>query len=259
MPGGERLLDIPEIDGPTSAALPTGWLGLLVGYPGSDAALLAKQFAEAGTGTMPVYYYTTYERTEDVERTFRDFGWDPSSIQVHNLSEEYYQRVLVRDLEVRRSRERGLSLAELTEAAAAGSSSVRFSLTSRLLTDLGAINGRFRLVLDSLDFLLEVLEPAEVMTICRQVRHRAQALGGQALLAVQGEIHERRITGLLQDMADLVLEVRSEPSGSRHRHVLVVRKVRNHPERTRTVDLEVTDKGIRATTNPEGPSLPGGT
>ena len=99
----QRIFDIPEIDQPLWTALPPGWLALLVGHSGSGAPLLAKQFAHAGVGNVPVLFYTTYERTEDVQKSFDDFGWDPAEIKVVNLGDEYYERVLERGLDVARS------------------------------------------------------------------------------------------------------------------------------------------------------------
>src|SRR5208282_4044301 len=97
-----RIFGIPEIDQPVWTALPPGWLSVLSGTSGSGAPLLAKQFAHAGAGPVPVLFYTTYERTEDVKKAFDDFGWDPDEIRIVNLADEYFERVLVRGLRSRR-------------------------------------------------------------------------------------------------------------------------------------------------------------
>ena len=238
------LFGLPELDSRLSSVLPPGWMGLLLGRTGAGAPLAAKQFAHAGVGALPVLYYTTYERTDDVVRAFRDFGWSPDGVQIVNVSEEYYSRVLVRDLEVARARERGIRYADLAAATPRPIGSKTFNLTSRLLSDLAGMQGRFRLVLDSVDFLLELLEPSEVLTVARQVRHCAQTFGGQALVIVQAEVHERRTTGLLEDMSDLVLEFGTERSNGSVKHGLTVRKVRNHPERTHRYPVAVTEHGL---------------
>ncbi len=243
MPDDLRVLGINEIDKQLVASLPVGWLALLVGNSGSGAPLLAKQFAQAGIGRAPVLFYTTYERTEDVRDAFSDFGWDGEAIRVVNLSDEYYERVLVRGLEVSRARELGLKYADLATPAAAPGRSVSFNLTNRMLSDLAGLDTPFRLVLDSLDFFLEVLEPADVATIARQIRHRCQTLGGQALLTLHSQAHDRSMTGLLQDIADVVLELRAEPEGSTYQHWLMIQKVGNHPELTRIVRAEFSNSG----------------
>lgn len=240
----QAVLGIPELDGELYAYMPPGWLGLLVGHSGAGTPMFAKQFAQAMVGTSPVLYYTTYERTEDVHRAFRDFGWDPDGVQIVNLSEEYFRNVLVHSLEISQLRERGLKLADLDGSRAKSPVPSTYNITSRLLADLAALDGRFRLVLDSLDFFFEVLDQNEVMTVVRQVRHRAQELGGQALLVVQGEFHERRVSGMLEDMADLVVELNARPRGESYEHTIAVRKIRNHPERTRILPVRMTESGL---------------
>jgi KaiC/GvpD/RAD55 family RecA-like ATPase len=238
------VLGIPELDPELFPYMPPGWLGLLVGHSGSGTPLFAKQFAQAMVGTSPVLYYTTYERTEDVHRAFRDFGWDPDGVQIVNLYEEYFRNVLVRSLEVSQRRERGLKLADLTPSKSHEPRPSTYNITSRILADLAALDGRFRLVLDSLDFFFEVLDTSDVMTVVRQIRHRAQELGGQALLVVQGEFHERRVSGMLEDMADLVVELAARQRGEVYEHSLAVRKIRNHPEGTRILPSRMTPTGL---------------
>ncbi|MCI4331103.1 MAG: RAD55 family ATPase [Thermoplasmata archaeon] len=253
---GDVVLGIPELDRDLTASLPPGWLGLLVGSAGSATSLFAKQFAHAGLGSSPVLYYSVYESTSDVERAFHDFGWDPSGLKIFNLAEEYYQKVLLRDLEISRLRERGLSYGEVAGVPVSVSNPRTFNLTSRLLADLAALDSPFRLVLDSLDFLLEILEPEAVLTVARQIRHRAQTLGGMALLSIQGDIHERRTTGLLEDMADLVIELQALPQAGGYEHRIAVSKIRNHPERSRIASAQVTGSGFGLLDAPVGATSP---
>lgn len=238
------VIGVPEIDRDLAPALPPGWLGLLLGQSGSGMTLFAKQFAQAGGSQSPVLFYTTYERTEDIQRAFTDFGWKFKGIQIVNLSEEYYETVLRRDLEVSRLRERGVSYKELIDTSTSPVRRRSYNLTNRLLSDLAALEHPFRLVVDSLDFFLEVLDPGDVMMMVRQVRHRVQALGGQALLAVQSEVHDLRTTGLLEDLADLVIEVRADQRGDSVEHLFAVRKVRNHPEKTSVGVAKMTAHGL---------------
>jgi KaiC/GvpD/RAD55 family RecA-like ATPase len=237
------VLDIPEIDAPLGTALPTGWLALLTGTTGAGAPLLAKQFAQAGVGRVPVLFYTTYERTDEVRRSFHEFGWDPAGIQIVNLADEYYERVLVRGLDAARARERGLTLEQLAAAEPRDRPRARFSLTDRMLADLAGIDAPFRLVIDSLDFFFEVLGPKDVMKVAREVRHCCRSVGGQALLAVHAARHEGATGGLLVDLADLVLELRSEPKGGRFEHTLLVEKVGHRPDLARVVPVRLGDTG----------------
>jgi KaiC/GvpD/RAD55 family RecA-like ATPase len=238
------ILGLPELDEVLAPCLPAGWLGLLGGPTGAEASLLAKQFAAQASADAPAIYYTTHERTDAVRQTVLALGGVESAVRIVSLSEEYFENVLAPRLEVSRIRERGLQLADLKSAVPSGGPRAAYNLTSRILADLAGLDRPFRLVLDSLDFLLEVLDLPEVMTIARQTRHRAQSFGAPALLVLHGEVHERRASGLLEGLADVVLEVMPDPSGVGTDHSLRVRKVRNHPELKRTVALRVTPTGF---------------
>ncbi len=227
----ERVLGIPEVDRPLWTALPPGWLAILAGHSGTGAPLLAKQFAHAGVGIVPVLFYTTYERTEVVQKAFRDFGWDPTDVKIVNLADEYYERVLIRGLDVARAREVGLTLDQIVAEPPVTNNLATFSLTNRMLSDLAAIDSPFRLVIDSIDFFFEALTPADVATVARQIRHRCQTVGGQALIAVHSTHRDRGTFGL-QDLADLVFELTAEPNGGRYEHTLYLEKVANHPDLT---------------------------
>lgn len=238
------ILGIPEFDERIARFLPGGWIGLLVGDSGAGMQLLAKQFARAGVGSAPVSYYTTYERPEDIRRAFHDYGWDPEGITITNLTEEYYARVLDRELEVSRARERGLKYSDLAGGSSGAVAPPLVRPTARVLTDLSALTSSFRLVLDSLDFILEVVPEGEVLAVARQIRRRTQGLGGQALLVLQADVHDRRVTGLLEDLADLLLELRSAEVDGQFQPMLTVRKVRNHPELTRRIALKPSPGGF---------------
>ncbi len=238
------IFGLAPLDRELAPKLPSGWLGLLGGSTDTETSLLAKQFAAHATREGPAIFYTTHEPTEEIQVAFDGLGRASDTVRIVNLSEEYFQSVLSRRLEVSRIRERGIQLADLKPSDAPPTVRLPYNLTNRFLSDLAGLDRPFRLVLDSLDFLIEVLDLPEVMTIARQVRHRAQAFASPALLVLHGETHERRVSGLLEGLADVVFELSAEPEGSDGDHRLKVRKVRNHPEVRRTTRLKVTSKGF---------------
>ncbi|HXY12488.1 MAG TPA: ATPase domain-containing protein [Thermoplasmata archaeon] len=239
----QRIFGIPEIDQPLWTALPPGWLAVLSGTSGSGAPLLAKQFAHAGVGEVPVLFYTTYERTEDVRKAFDDFGWDPGEIKIVNLADEYFDRVLVRGLEIAKAREGGITVDDLVDSHPTDRALTPFSLTNRMLSDLARIDSPFRMVVDSVDFFLEVMEPHELTTVARQIRHRCQTIGGHALITVHSITHDRSVFGLLQDLADLVFELRAEPRHDHFEHTISIDKVANRPDLTRIWDTVLGEAG----------------
>jgi len=249
----DRIFGIPEIDQPVWTALPPGWLAVLSGTSGSGAPLLAKQFAHAGAGPVPVLFYTTYERTEDVKKAFDDFGWDPDEIRIVNLADEYFERVLVRGLEIAKAREGGIALGDLVEVRPQDRVLTPFSLTNRMLSDLANIDSPFRMVVDSVDFFLEVMEPHELTTVARQIRHRCQTIGGHALITAHSVAHDRAIFGLLQDLADVVFDLSAEPRHDHYEHALSVQKVGNRPDLTRIWNAEIGEAGWHVEERTGGP------
>ncbi len=238
------IFGAPEFDEPIADALPPGFLAVLAGRSSSGAPTLARQFARAALGRSPVLYYTTYERSDDLRQAFRAVGTDPEALKVVNLADEYYERVLVRGLDVARLRERGLSLEDLASDGKPSRPPGPFRLADRMLSDLAGIDAPFRLVIDSLDFFFEVLGPKDVMKVAREVRHCCRTLGGQALLAVHAPRHEGSAGELLNDLADLVMELRSELHGERYRQTLLLEKVAQRPDLARLVPLRLGEAGF---------------
>ena len=239
------ILGIPEVDRPLAEALPPGFVAVLGGTSSTGAPILAKQFARAGVGSMPVRFYTTYERTDDLKQAYRELGGDPEEISIVNLAEEYYERVLVRGLDVARIREKGLSLEDLAIDPRPSRAPAPYRLTDRLLADLAKIDTPFRLVIDSLDFIAEVLGAGDVMKVAREVRHCCRTVGGQALLALHASRHDAATAGRLADLADLVLELRAEPKGERFVHALWIEKVGHRPDLARILTARLEDGGWR--------------
>ncbi len=237
------VFGVPEFDEPLAPALPVGFLAILAGGTSSGAPVLARQFARAAVGSVPVRYYTTYDRTDDLQRAFREIGADPASLTIVNLADEYYERVLLRGLDVARVRERGITLDDLHADPRPNRAPGPYRLADRMLSDLAGIDAPFRLVIDSMDFFFEVLGPKDVMQVAREVRHCCRSVGGQALLAVHAPRHESGPGGLLVDLADLVMDVRAEPHGDRFEQTLLVEKVGYRPDLARVLKMRLGETG----------------
>jgi KaiC/GvpD/RAD55 family RecA-like ATPase len=243
---------VPELDAALASTLPSGWLGVVEGRSGSGTSLLAKQFAHAGLGRSPVLYYTTYERSDDVNRAFAGFGWPTEGLHAVDLAAEYYDRVLKRDIEVSRTRERGITYRDLVGVSGQPVQRRTFNLENRLLADLATIDGPFRLVLDSLDLFLELAEPAQVARVARHIRRLAQEYGGQALLVLQEEHAGATARSLLEELADLVIELRTDTAAEPPTIMVAVRKIGDRPDRTGRWHLRVGAGGLEVRSTSAG-------
>jgi KaiC/GvpD/RAD55 family RecA-like ATPase len=240
------IFGIPEVDQALLPALPVGWLGLLEGGVGAGAALVSKQAAHATSGLMPTFYYTTHESTDEVSRIFDEFGWDVSTLQVVDLDHELFAAQRARDIAIYRARAKGLTLAEATVGDSPTGAPVAPGITGRLLIDIAPLDTPFRFVLDSFDMVLELLNGPEATALARQIRHQAYVVGGGALLVMNPAVPEARTRALLEIIADFVVEMELVPEGNRFHPQMIIQKVRNHPELSRTLRGTVTSHGIEA-------------
>ncbi len=246
MSGGRvPIFDLPELDRPLESALPAGWLGLIEDDGGGVGHLLAKQAAHAGAASVPVYYYATHETAAEVTRAFDALGWESSGVNVIDLEQELWSDLLHRELAVARARAKGLTLAEAqVEVGGAAPRRAPPAVGGRLVTDIAPLDGPFRYVLDSIDPLLDELGAAGAERFARQIRERAAAVGGSALVVVRPEVPELRTLALLELVADFVLASELEEQESVIAPKIIVRKVRNHPELARIYRASVGEKGI---------------
>lgn len=247
--GKEPIFGIPDVDGRLWESLPKGWVGILSGEPGAGIELLAKQFAGSAKERTPVFYYTTIERTEDILAAMHKFGWD-REVKIVNIMEDYYDRVLARNMEISRFRERGISPEEVTSFTMKGVEGPRVNFVTRMIYDLATFDRPFRLIVDSLDFFLEQADPSDIISMVRQIRYRAQRVGGVAVMTLTSKIHDARVTGTLETIADLLLRLEVEDRAKNYLYGLVIEKVRNHPEATGKVSVDVGEHGIASLANP---------
>jgi archaellum biogenesis ATPase FlaH len=254
-PANETIFGLPEVDERLIGGLPTGWVGILSGAPGSGIELLAKQFAKFANQKTPVYYYTTIERTEDLLAAMRNFGWR-EDINLVNLLEDYYDRVLARNMEISRYREMGISPEEVTQFTMKGLEAPKVNFVTRMICDLAALDKPFRLVVDSLDFFLELSDVNDVISMVRQIRYRAQRVGGLVIMTLSPGIHDLRVTGTLATIADVMLGLEVKQRANRFQYALSVQKIRNHPELTGVFNLDVGTMGIVSAAPGSAPQAP---
>lgn len=247
------LLGLAALDDRLRTVLPAGWLGLLEGDAGGGATLLAKHAAHAAAGLLPVVYCSTVETSEEVAAVLAGLGWSTEGIQLVDLDRGPFDAALARDLAVARARARGLNLEESTLRGALPAPNPAHHLPAhRLLADVAAFESPFRLILDRLDLTFEEMPAREVITIVRQLRHRAWTAGGGILLLVHPEVPEARTLALLEEIADFVLRLERTGPAEEAALGLQVRRVRNHPEATLPWTVTLAPDGLAIGPEPDG-------
>ena len=235
---------IPALDRTLMNGLPKGFSILLTGVPGSGLDLFAKQFAAAGAKDENVTYFTTSEQDEDIVGTMQDFGWK-ADLTIINIGNQYYETVLARRLEASRFRQEGITLKDLLKLRAAETASRReVNFLTALSYEVSRLKAPFRVVVDSLDFFLQYYDHEEVLSALRTIKAHVQRTEGLALLTMLAGVHDTRTQSGLEGIVDAIFELERVRDAASFKRYLVIRKVRNHPEKTGIYPLGLTKDGL---------------
>lgn len=235
---------ISALDRALMNGLPKGFTVLATGVPGSGIDLFAKQFAAAASKDENVVYFTTSEQDEDILGTMQDFGWK-SDVTIINIGNRYYETVLARRLEASKFRQEGLLVRDVQRARPAEMGGRReINFLTALSYDVNRQRTPFRVVVDSLDFYLQHYEHAEVLSAIRTIKAHTQRTEGIALFTVLSGVHEARTQSGLEGTVDAIFELEQMREGASFKRNLVIRKVRNHPEKTGIHALTHTQHGL---------------
>ena len=233
---------IPALDAALMNGLPRGFTMLVTGPPGAGMDLFAKQFAGAGPKDESVAYVATTERDQDVLQTMEDFGWT-KDIAIVNVGRMHYESVLAKQLEVSRHRLEGISWRDLAGAAPEGPLR-EVNLLTTLTYETSKLKPPFRIVVDSLDFFLETYDHPDVLSALQTVKAHTQREEGVALVTMLSGVYDTRTQSSVEEIVDAIVELERVRDGDAFKRYLVIRKVRNHQEKTGIHAYALTAKGL---------------
>lgn len=224
--------------------LPKGFTLLATGVPGSGLDLYAKQYAGAGAKDENVVYFTTSEQDEDIVGTMQDFGWK-ADLTIVNIGNQYYETVLARRLEASKFRQEGLSMKDVAKLKAMEAGIRReVNFLTALSYEVSRLKPPFRLIVDSLDFFLQYYDHAEVLSALRTIKAHVQRTEGLALLTMLTGVHDPRTQSGLEGIVDAIFEMERVRDAASFKRYLVIRKIRNHPDKTGIYPLALTKNGL---------------
>ena len=237
----ERESGVAELDR-SLGGIPEGFAILVYGSPGSGTELFAKQFAAAGVGKENVIYFTTSERDVDVKNTMKHFGWNPN-ITIVNIGEEYYQKVLAKELEISKYRQEGVSVKDIKRLRTHEiSKGVNF--LTKITYEISKLKPPFRVIIDSLDFFMEYYEPQHVISALRTIKAHSQYQRGIVLATMLKGVHEPKTESGVEEVVDIIVELEKLRREKEFQRYLIIQKVRNHPEKVGIMEYTITGKGI---------------
>ena len=235
-------IGINTLDKALMNGVPRGYTILLYGSPGSGTELFAKQFAAAGVGKENVIYFTTIERDEDILATMKSFGWN-TNIKIVNIGVEYYQKVLERELVISRYREEGIPINEIFQPARKKEEK-EVNFLTKITYEISKLKPPFRIVVDSLDFFMNKYERSKVISALRTIKAHTQYYGGVALVTMLTHVYDTSSQSGIEEIVDIILELEMKRSEKGFEKYLIIKKVRNHPEKVGIFKYDVNKEGI---------------
>ncbi len=235
-------IGIDMLDKALMNGIPKGYTILLAGTPGSGTELFAKQFAAAGAGKENVVYFTTTERDEDIIGTMKSFNWS-TEIKIVNIGTEYYKKVLEKELMISRYREEGIPINEIFQPGKKKEEK-EINFLTKITYEISKLKPPFRIIIDSLDFFLNQYDRAKVISALRTIKAHTQYCESVALITMLNNVYDTSTQSGIEELVDVILELEMLRTSEGFDKYLIVKKVRNHPEKTGIFKYEVGDKGF---------------
>jgi KaiC/GvpD/RAD55 family RecA-like ATPase len=238
VPSGIPQLDLILMDG-----VPRGSTLLVEGSTGSGKELFAKQFAAAGIGSENVVYFPTDESDEDLITTMKRFNWK-TNLKSVNIFTQYYEKILVRELMANRYKQEGLSAREITKFRGSAIDREKVNFLNETVYEVSRVKPPFRVVIDSLDFFLTHYPYEEVLAAMQTIKAHVQYNKGLALFTLTSDAFDRKIQTSMEAVSDIVFEMEIMKMASTYENHLLVKKVRNYPEKAAILIYAITENGI---------------
>ena len=233
---------LPRLDKGLMDGVPEGYTILLSGSPGSGMELFAKQFASAGTNKENVIYFTTTERDEDILMTMKNFGWE-TKIKIVNIGAEYYRKVLEKELIISKYREEGIPVNEIFSPARKKKEK-EINFLTMVTYEISKLKPPFRIIIDSLDFFLNNYERTKIISALRTIKAHAQYYGGVVLITMLRDVYDMTTQSGIEQLADVILEMEMFRMPKGFINYVIIKKVRNHPEKAGIFKYTIAGNGI---------------
>jgi len=235
-----KTTGIPQLDEALMQGVPPGYTLLVRGKSGSGKELFAKQFAVAGVGKENVVYFPTEESDEDLLATLRRFQW-PTDIKTVNIATQYYEKVLMKELRANIIKQEGLTPQEIRRFRGVGERE-KIDFLREMVYEISRLKPPFRVIIDSLDFFLFHYAAAEVISAIRTIKAHTQYNKGLTLFTMTADAYERKVEASIEIVADIIIEMEITSLATHFENRLVVKKVRNYPEKATILIYTIDEK-----------------
>ncbi len=255
---------IGPLDAFMDGGFPRGFTILLLAPTGSGAEVFSKQFA-ADHPDERVLFITTDESEKEVRRTTAEAGWDFSNVDIMDLQTDFASKMLEAQQE-KQERDAGAvrfdprDLVEGTDSRdlmaarrrhniqTKRQASKRTDYLAKVIEPLTRYDKPQRVVVDSLDFLLNLYSVEDVTATVQAVKAANAQLEGLCLIVMSKGAHDVSTERRIELLADCVLELQVERKGTTFERFFIVKKVRNRNQCVGVSTYEITDRGFELET-----------
>lgn len=232
---------IEKLDDVLLNGVPHGYTILALGTPSSGLELFAKQFA-TGDSNSEVIYFSTTETEEEIKNLFNQYNWKPN-IKIISIAKSYYEKILAKELEASKLKRVGLSKSDIRKMIDYEETK-RVNFLEEMTYEVSKYKKDYRVIVDSLDFFLEQYSEEDVLSAIRTICAHVHFTKGLVLFTIVKDIHEKRIEGAISAIVDCVIELEVVKIGTEFENRLVVKKVKNMPQKIVTLIYSITETGI---------------
>lgn len=255
---------ITALDAFMGGGFPRGFTILLLAPTGSGAEVFTKQFA-AGHPNEKVTYVTTDEPEREIRRAVRESGWNFDTVDILDLQSDFADRVLQaqqrkqnpdegrRKFDARDLVERTDSL-DLMRARRSHNASATKEATSKvnylntIIEPFTRLKAPDRMVIDGLDFFLNMYPPEEVVTSLHALKAANAKHQGIVLWVLSKGAHDASTERRLELMADCLIEMEVTRKGTTFERFFMVKKVKNRSSSVGVSTYEIRDTGFELET-----------
>jgi KaiC/GvpD/RAD55 family RecA-like ATPase len=235
---------IPKLDTALMNGVPRGYTILVKGTAGSGKELFAKQFASAGAEIGEnVVYFPTEETDEDLISTLKRFKWS-YDMKIVNIGTQYYEKILMKDLQANIYKREGFTAKQISSFRGVSTERERIDFLSETVYATSRVRAPFRIVVDTLDFYLNHYPKEEVIAAIQTIKAHTQYQKSLSLLTISSDSFERTTESVIEGMADIIFDLEIAKMASTFENHLVIRKVRNYPEKAAILIYAITEHGI---------------
>ncbi len=165
-------------------------------------------------------------------------------MNIINIGTRYYESVLARKLEVSKYRYEGLTKEDIEALIHAAEVEREENFLSNLTYEVSKLEPPFRLIIDSLDFFLEQHPHQDVISALRMIKAHVQHSESVAFFTLQKDVYEKRTYSGIEGVVDCIIELDTWVEKEEFKRFIMVKKLRNHPERTGVFPYRIGERGI---------------